>query len=194
MFNAYPYTDFHELNADWIIAELKRISGELEALYDRAVHDAVEQANAYTDSALHDMREDIDQLEHDFSVVLSRVDSLEYDFSELSFQIATEISNIRAYIDAQIVASNARTDAAIAANNNIIIDQLSQFLSQIKVINFFTGEHVSVQDMFNYLCSLHLTDSITYTDMVLRNKTYTQFAGLNITYTDLVQHGNTLYV
>ena len=87
MINTYPYTDFHELNADWIIAELKRISGELDGIYERAVHDAVEQANAYTDSTLQDMRDEIDQLEHDFEIVQGVVDGLENDFSALVSQV-----------------------------------------------------------------------------------------------------------
>ena len=192
--NKYPYTDFHELNADWIINELVRIEGELEALYERAVHDAVEQANAYTDSTLQAMREQIEQLEHDFGVVEERMDHVEGDFTRLTARVNELQSWLVNYVDAQIVASNARTDAAIEANNNTIISELSEFLNNIQVLNFFTGEQVSIQDMFNYLCMLHITDGITYTVMVVRNKTYTQLAGLNITYTDLVMHGNTLYV
>ena len=65
---------------------------------------------------------------------------------------------------------------------------------QIKVINYFTGEQVSIQDMFNYLAGLHLTDAIDYDTMALRAKTYTEFANMNMTYTNLAMHGNTLYV
>lgn len=194
MINTYPYTDFHELNADWIIAELKRISGELEALYDSAVHDAVEQANAYTDSKLQSMRDQIEQLENDFHAVESRMDDIEGEFYLLRDYVSDRFEYVINYIDAQIVASNARTDAAIEANNNVIISELSRFLSEIRVINFFTGELVSIQDMFNYLAMLHLSDGITYTEMASRAKTYNELEALNIDYTDLVMHGNTLYV
>lgn len=190
MFNAYPYTDFHELNADWIIKELKRIEESLEALYDRAVHDAVEQANEYTDGQMEGLREDFEQLRRDFEEVESRMDTVEGDFSML----AARVDNLFPYIEAQINAVNARTDAAIEANNQAILSDLEQFLSNITVINFFTGLRVSIQDMFDYLAMLHVSDGITYTEMVTRNKTYTYLAGLNIDYTDLVMHGNSLYV
>ena len=194
MFNAYPYTDFHELNADWIINELKRIESELADLYERAVHDAVEQAKEYTDAQLLDMQNAIDQLANDFNVVLIRMNNIEGDFSDLVNRVTEMQTTLTAYIDAQIVAANARTDAAIEANNTVIINELSQFLSNVKVLNFFTGEKVSIQEMFDYLCGLHLNDSIDYDTMYARNKTYTQLVALNINYTNLVQHGNTLYV
>lgn len=194
MFNFYPYTDFHELNADWILAELKRISTALNDLYEQAVNDAVEQANAYTDSQLQDMRDTVEELERDFADVLSRMDEVEGDFSDLVASINDMQSYLIGYIDAQIVGVNARTDAAIAANNNNILTQLSQFLTQIKVVNFFTGEMVTIQEMFDYLCGLHLDDSIDYDEMALRSKTYTELIAINMDYTELVKHGNTLYV
>lgn len=194
MFNAYPYTDFHELNADWIINELKRFEAEFENLYERAVHDAVEQANAYTDSQLSDIQDAVEQLSHDFDAVLLRMAGIEGDFSDLVNRVNTLQSDLTAYINAQIAASNARTDAAIAANNQTIIAELAEFLSDITVINFFTGERVSIQEMFNYLAQLHLNDSIDYDTMYARNKTYTEFVNMNMNYTNLVMHGNTLYI
>ena len=82
----------------------------------------------------------------------------------------------------------------IQQNNEYLLSEMETYLNQIKVINYFTGELVTIQDMFNYLASLHLTDSIDYDEMALRAKTYSQLALLNITYTNLALHGNTLYV
>ena len=32
MFNKYPYTDFHELNLDWVLAKLREFDGKLNTL------------------------------------------------------------------------------------------------------------------------------------------------------------------
>lgn len=29
MFNTYPYTDFHELNADWILSKVKELDSKI---------------------------------------------------------------------------------------------------------------------------------------------------------------------
>ena len=31
-FNKYPYTDFHELNLDWLLKEYKRLKEEIEKI------------------------------------------------------------------------------------------------------------------------------------------------------------------
>lgn len=205
MFNEYPYTDMHEMNLSWCIAKLKElnqrvddISAEIAAeVYELAVQyidehlaDVIQEFNdlkTYVDDELRDMNDTIDGLNQQFL-------DLAGDFDDLVAEVERKILQIQNYIDGQIAGVNLRTDSAIAANNNYILGQLSQFLANIKVVNFFTGEEISIQDMFDYLAMLHVTDSIDYATLYSRNKTYSDIAALNITYTDVVLHGNTLIV
>lgn len=205
MFNEYPYTDMHELNLDWCIAKLKElnqrvddISAEIAAeVYELAVQyidehlaDVIQEFNdlkTYVDDELRDMNDTIDGLNQQFL-------DLAGDFDDLVAEVERKILQIQNYIDGQIAGVNLRTDSAIAANNNYILGQLSQFLANIKVVNFFTGEEISIQDMFDYLAMLHVSDSIDYATLASRNKTYSEIAALNITYTDVILHGNTLIV
>ena len=205
MFNEYPYTDMHELNLDWCIAKLKElnqrvddISADIAAeVYEMAVQyidenlaGVIQEFNdlkTYVDDEMRDMTDTIDGLNQQFL-------DLAGDFDDLVAEVDRKILQIQNYIDGQIAGVNLRTDSAIAANNNYILGQLSQFLSEIKVVNFFTGEEVSIQEMFDYLAMLHVSDSIDYATLASRNKTYADVAALNITYTDVVLHGNTLIV
>lgn len=205
MFNEYPYTDMHELNLDWCIAKLKElnqrvddISAEIAAeVYELAVQyidehlaDVIQEFNdlkIYVDDELRDMTDTIDGLNQQFL-------DLAGDFDDLVAEVERKILQIQNYIDGQIAGVNLRTDSAIATNNNYILGQLSQFLADIKVVNFFTGEEISIQDMFDYLAMLHVSDGIDYATLASRNKTYADIAALNITYTDVVLHGNTLIV
>lgn len=199
--NKYPYLDFHELNSDYILSELAKIDARLDNITEEVVAKAIEAAEGYVDERIADVLADFDALRAEFDGVVSDFDDLraemadmEEDFSDFVDHVNDRIDYFRDYIDAQIRAVNLRTDAAIEANNEYLLDNMETFLADIKVLNYFTGEYVSIQDMFDYLASLHVTDSISYDTMATRNKTYTQFINMNMTYTNLALHGNTLFV
>ena len=205
MFNEYPYTDLHELNLDWAIAKIKELDKRVDDITEEIAQEVYEEAIIYIDEHLADViaefnqlkidvEADIRQITEDFNALNQQFIDLAGDFDTLVATVDYKINQIRLYIDGQIAGVNLRTDAAIAANNDYILGQMSQFLSQIKVLNFFTGEYVSIQDMFDYLAMLHVTDGIDYADLASRNKTYTELAAYNMTYTDLVLHGNSIIV
>ena len=200
-FNKYPYTDFHELNADYILAQLAEFDARLNSIIDEVTAAAIAATKDYVDEKMadtirefNDLKDAFDDIERDFDALRDEMGDMEDDFADFVLHVDERIDFFRDYIDAQIRAVNIRTDAAIEANNTYLLDNMETYLSSIKVLNYFTGEYVSIQDMFDYLCQLHITDSIDYDTMALRNKTYTQLVALNITYTNLALHGNTLYV
>ena len=55
-----------------------------------------------------------------------------------------------------------------------------------------TQRNTKAQDMFDYLASLHLENSITYNGLRDKNLTYTELKAKSITYTELVKNGGTL--
>lgn len=199
--NKYPYLDFHELNADYILSELAKIDSRLDNIIDEVIAAAIAATKDYVDEkmadtidAFNDLKADFDDLERDFGDLRDEMGDMEDDFADFVLHVDERIDFFRDYIDAQIRAVNLRTDAAIEANNQYLLDNMETYLADIKVLNYFTGEYVSIQDMFDYLASLHVTDSIDYDTMATRNKTYTQFINMNMTYTNLALHGNTLFV
>ena len=198
MFNTYPYTDFHELNLDWILKKMQELQAQMDELIQKAIDEAKEYAKEYIDEQLADIEREFAELQHNFDVLNN---SYHTDFNNLtntvnSFIINTnaEINSLKQYIDDSLTAQDLKMNLLIQQNNEYLLREMESYLNQIKVINFFTGEKVTIQDMFNYLAGLHLNDSIDYDTMVLRAKTYSQLVLLNITYTNLAMHGNTLYV
>lgn len=199
--NKYAYTDFHELNADYILAQLADISSRLDNIVVEVAEEAIKAAEEYVDIKIEDvidefnaLKADFDDVVRDFDALSLEVEDLEGDFKDFVDHVESRIDYFRDYIDAQIRAVNLRTDAAIEANNTYLLDNMETYLANIKILNYFTGEYISIQDMFDYLAMLHITDSIDYTTMAARNKTYTQFINMNMTYTNLALHGNTLFV
>lgn len=192
--NKYPYTDFHELNLDWLLKEMIALEEKL----DNSIADitlAVEaNVKAYVDDQLAGLIEDFNEIQREFAEVKQATEDMEVFIAAYVIEVNGKLDALKTYIDNQIISVNDRTDVLIASNNEMIFSQLSEMLRTLTVINYFTGQETSVQDMFNYLAMLHLNDSIDYDTMAARAKTYTYLAGLNISYTNLVEHGNTLYV
>lgn len=201
----YPYTDLHEMNLDWIIDIVNeldhRVDDIVEEITDVVVDLAVVQCKEYIDEQMQvvlqdmaDLKEIVDDLSHDVGSFSQQLIDLAGDLDDLEQDMIGRFNSVYGYIDGQIVAVNARTDAAIVANNDYILNNMQQYLANIKVRNYITGDMVSIQDMFDFLCMFHITDGIDYDTMNTRALTYTQFNALNISYQDLVLHGNTLYV
>ena len=194
IFNSYPYEDFHEMNLDWVLKKLKEMDAAIDELHDQILAEALEATKEYVDTKLEGFLEEFADLKSDFAILTNNFNSLNADFIALKNDTENKLNALEQDIINAVIGVNQRTDLLLQDMYNRIFADLSTQLSQIKVINYFTGEQVSVQDMFNYLAMLHLNDSIDYDTMALRAKTYTQLAALNITFTNLAMHGNTLYV
>lgn len=194
VFNKYPYTDFHELNLDWILKEMQSLQEQMNGLLEKAIEEATKAAKEYVDEQLAGVMEQFAALQKNFDALNSNVTALNVAFDKFTNNINSQINALKKYIDDSLTAQTMQTQLLIAQNNEYILSELETYLTQIKVINYFTGEKVSIQDMFNYLAGLHLNDAIDYDTMALRALTYSYLAGLNINYTNLAMHGNTLYI
>lgn len=85
-------------------------------------------------------------------------------------------------------------DLKIEENNEYIFESIASKIIGIKVLNYFTGEKVTVQEMFDYLAQLHATDGITVTELITRQKTVNELVALKFTYTQLAQNGKNIIV
>lgn len=193
-FDNYPYTDFHELNLDWLLKKMIYLEEKLDNAIDDITKAVTSTVMEYVDAELADIERDFLNLRNDFELLSVDFSQLEDTFDDFTNYVNGEIAFIKNYIDAEVDASNNRTDALIAANNQLLLSQMETYLNQIKVINYFTGQLIPIQDMFNYLAELHLTQAIDYDTMASRAKTYTWLAAQNKNYTDLAMNGNVWYV
>ena len=194
MFRDYPYTNLQDLNLDWILRKMKDLQKNMDDLLQTAIEEATAAAKIYVDEQMESIRTDFQTLQANFNALNTNVVTLNSAFNAFTANINAQMTALRKYVDDSLTAQQLQMQLMISQNNEYLLSQMETYLAQIKVINYFTGEKVSIQDMFNYLAGLHLNDAINYTTMAARGKTYTQMAGLNMTYTDLALHGNTLYV
>lgn len=188
----YPNVNDEILNLDWVIAKVKELNQRIDDFGD----EFLQQANAYTDEQLAGYQQQLNEIRREFTLLVEQLDddfdNLKIQINQSLLQMDRKIDDLQAQLEADIVAVNARTDLAIQQNNEYLLSQMETYLGNIKVLNALTGIYVTVQEMFNYLCTLHATDSITYTDLAARNNTYTQLANYGMTYTQLAMNGDNI--
>lgn len=195
---------YMELNCK-VVAKLNEVIDQIDGLSLEVLN----QAKAYTDEAIANQQVAIDekvveleQLIDDtaeiFNHQLAEVQSQYNQFTERVNAMLTIYENklnaLDTKIDASIIGVNARTDLAIEQNNEYIFSTIQDKLpTELKVVNFFTGEKISIQAMFNYLANLHVDDGATINFIRQQNKTVNNVVGFNETCTNYVLHGRTIF-
>ena len=185
----YPNVNNEIQNLDWTLDEVKEFGKRLDGIAEGILA----EANKYTDEQLANYQTQIEEIRAEFTRL---VDEVENDFDNLKIQInqsllqmELKLIDLQQQLAADINAVNARTDLAIEQNNEYLLSHMAEELSKIKVLNYFTGEYISIQDMFDYLARLHATDAITVSDLVSRQKDVNTLVALNMTMTQLAMNG-----
>ena len=189
----YPYTDPNRYNSDWILSKMK----DIEARLDGIVEETVRQTKIYVDEQLEFYQDQINDVIAQFHDLEKLVDdSINAIDDKLLTSIEAmdkKVEDVRKEAQTLFIEANARTDTLIRQNNEYIFREIEDnILSNITVINFFTGERTSVQDMFDYLAQFHLENSINYNQLADKNITVSELIAKRITYTELVKNGNIL--
>ena len=185
----YPYTDPNRYNADWLLNKMKELEGRLDGI----VEETLQLTKAYVDDRLADYQTQISEIKQEIKTLSDRDEEISSEMIRQVARLEGLISDAEREAESLFIIANNRTDLQIERNNEYIFREIEDnILSNITVINYFTGEKVTVQEMFDYLASLHLQNAITYNELRDKNLTYTALVAKSITYTELVKNGNTL--
>ena len=185
----YPYTDPNRYNADWLLNKMKELEGRLDGI----VEETLKLTKEYVDDRLINYQKQISEIRRDIKTLYDKDAELNSEMIRQVMRLEGLISLAERKAESLFIIANNRTDLLIEQNNEYIFREIEDnLLSNITVINYFTGERVTVQDMFNYLASLHLQNAITYNELRDKNLTYTELVAKSITYTELVKNGGTL--
>ena len=185
----YPYTDPNRYNADWLLNKMK----ELEARLDGIVEETLKLTKEYVDNRLINYQKQISEIQEDIKTLYDKDVELSDEMIRQVMRLEGLISLAEQKAESLFIIANNRTDLLIEQNNEYIFREIEDnILGNITVINYFTGERITVQDMFDYLASLHLQNAITYNGLRDKNLTYTELVAKSISYTELVKNGGTL--
>ena len=188
--NIFPYSNFHELNLDWIINELK----DFQVRLDTIAEEGFQKSKEYVDSQLAGLRGEFEQFKADVNATLevyddtinnfkqSVTDQLQVFQSQLDGyqkQLSDSVAGLRVYTDQKVEQSEKEMQEYIA----------DQVLNNISVLDPFTGEYVSIQYMINYLSTLHMTGGATYDEIAAARKTINALVALGHNYTEWATNG-----
>lgn len=197
LFEHFPYTNFHELNLDWIIQAVKDLDEKVNSIEDRIYN----KAKAYTDEQVGQLRNDFNELEDEFIAFKAEVNKMftqytaKQDKAFADFQklvnanldlMEQEIRDARAELQTMLTQANAYTDASMTMLLGQLPDIITANIKNAKVYNILTGAYVTIQDMFNYLALFHAPDALTCGDMYARNNTNSQILAYNKTCHDFL--------
>lgn len=157
--------------------------------------DAIEQA-------LNDMRAEILKFEGQVQEQYNALDAkfqeqyeeLNNSVIDLADSVASSVEELDMKIHNLGESLKDIMDLKIEENNEYIFESIASEIIGIKVLNYFTGEKVTVQEMFDHLAQLHATDGITVTELITRQKTVNELIALNFTYEQLAKNGKIIIV
>lgn len=189
-FEQFPYTNFHDLNLDWILKEVDRVRTAVDT-WSTEVLDA---AKKYTDEkvaaeaeranqAILELKQSTETAIRDFQNVVNG--TLE------NFQ--QQLTQFDGELDSNLAAARGYTNAQIAQNNEFLMEEISKGLIDLKVLNLFTGKYVTVQEMFDYLSAFHLTGAISIAQVANAQRTVTTVVGYKASCTDIVKDGYNIF-
>ena len=185
----YPYTDPNRYNDDWLLNKMKELDNRLDGI----VEETSALTKAYVDNRLEIYQSQIKSIKRDIAELSQRTDTLSAHLANEVLRLESKILDAERKAESLFIIANDRTDLAIERNNEYIFREIEDnLLANISVINYFTGERMTVQKMFDYLASLHVENAITYNGLRDKNLTYTELIAKNISYTELVKNGGTL--
>ena len=185
----YPYTDPNRYNDDWLLNKMK----ELDSRLDGIVEETLALTKAYVDNRLEIYQSQIKSIKRDIAELSQRTDTLSAHVANEVLRLESKILDAERKAESLFIIANDRTDLAIERNNEYIFREIEDnLLANISVINYFTGERMTIQKMFDYLASLHLENAITYNGLRDKNLTYAELIAKSISYTELVKNGGAL--
>lgn len=186
--NQFPYSDFHELNIDWLIAKTKELQDTTAYLMDEW-----SKITILTEEYINQMI--TTAIETNNLVLLNRMLELkEQAVTESKNYCNTQIQQLTVYVDNQDVYYNqlAQSYAQTAETNSKAYTD-SQVLTYTMMINPITGEYQDVRDVVNDIVSyFHTGDSLTAGEYDALELTASDYDAYDITAYDYDFNGKTI--
>lgn len=182
------YTD--ALSYQDAMGQIVAKTNELVEQVNNFSDEVLSAAKAYTDGAIEESIKQYNQALQQFEAEYDQfVDNVTGALSGFQNQMDANFARQ----DNEIAGSRAYTDTKIEQNNDWILEQITKQFVGILVLNPFTGERVTIQDMFDYLSALHMTEAAKIEQIVAAAKTVNAVVGYNATCTQMVNNGKNIF-
>lgn len=185
-----PLTYDESLSYYEVLCKLRDYINEMGKRLDSYGEQILAASKAYTDGEIAKSVQQYNQA----------LQELTNDYNEFADNVTGALRGFQNQMDSnfqrqdnEIAGGRAYTDTKISQNNEWLLEQISQQLISVTVLNPFTGERESIQDMIDYLSSLHMTEAITVTGIGTAQRTVNKVISYNATCTQLVNNGKNIF-
>lgn len=193
-FKSWPVLPSEYNDALSYMEMVSRINDKLSETIDvvNAFGDTVfEMCKQYTDSQIEAKYGEFQQ---QYNELVSQLDQFQTAVNNTLKGFQDQFDDYKEKTTAEVISAKAYTDVSIAQNNEYILEQISQQVISVRVLNPFTGERVSIQDMIDYLSMFHMTDAIKISTLGNRQNTVNQMIAYDATCSNLVINGANIIV
>lgn len=184
-YDKFPYTNFQELNLDWILKKVREIQTEIDEI------------NAWKETFSAQINSQISDL----------IDRVNTEFNQLKADVEKEFTDYRNETDKKFEAQRAETDKKFASLTDAVNARLTAFdgriagieskLSDIEtnlptlvhVTNPYTGMSDSIQNVINALADTQRSDALTASAYDALKLTASAYDAKNVTAADYDFHG-----
>lgn len=189
-YDKFPYTNFHELNLDWILTK------------DRELQTDIDEINAWKETFSAQIKAQISNL----------ISEANEEFTRLKADIKKEFTDYRTETDAKFEAQRAETNRQFTSLTDIVNTRLTAFDGRIAgieskladiennlprlvhVTNPFTGQSESIQSVINMLADVQRSDALTASEYDALAKTADGYDAYKITAVNYDFNGKRLLV
>ena len=165
LWNNFPYTDYHQMNLDFILKQVRQID-ELNKQVSELAGKYTDMYNKVTDlNALYtNFVEDVDQ-------------TITNTFTIMGQWLSDQVDILNAYVSAVLEQQDAQL-----TNFGLRLDHMENTVAAAYYMDSpFTGELVPMQEVIYQLASLHTTDALTAAEYDAADLTAAAYDALDLT-------------
>lgn len=189
LFNQFPYTNFHEMNLQFILDKVKELDGiksavdDLQQKYQPMVLEVNRLSQTYDTFEQHIEEEFNDltvQMTNAWDIIIQQA------LDDLANAFNSYVSEINATVELQTVRITQISDA---------LQHIQSDLYNVYYVDSpFTGEKITIQQAISDLASLHMTDALTAGAYDAKDLTAAYYDALAITAYQYDWNGQTYVV
>lgn len=178
VFDNYPYTNFHELNLDWVIEDMRKLDDAYDGLKkeiqetidyinnfeehaDELIKQQIDIALSYYNQRLNQLAEELKALQEllnnkvfkDIDDINAEIKAIKNNISNIEFNVNQKILQLEELMHEYKHSIDDIVDGKTQELENFIIDKVTK-LDRLDVINPLTGAFEDIQNVLNEMAAI----------------------------------------
>ena len=184
-YDKFPYTNFQELNLDWILTKVREIQTDIDEI-NAWKETFSAQINSQISNLIAEVNKEFTQLKSDIETEFTTYRKETDDkFAAQQEETQKKFDTLTASVNATLVAYDSR----IADIENKLADIETNLPTLVHVTNPFTGQSDSIQNVINMLADTQRTDALTASAYDALKLTAAAYDAKNVSAADYDFHG-----